>query len=191
MTSWDDYVAASTIFGQQIMDLTDDEWFFSTPCSEWDVRTIVAHVILGEAMLVDLLKGGVIEPLTDIDVSILGPNPIATWRGTAVAAIDAASEKEVETKKYEHPLGNIDGTTIIGLRVTENLVHASDIAQACGRQIELPEELADRCLDFWAPLTDALSASDMIGDPVMPPEDASPGTRLLCLMGREINSLHD
>ena len=80
MTFWDDYVAASTIFGQQIMDLTDDEWFFSTPCPEWDVRTIVAHVILGEAMLVDLLKGGVIEPLTDIDVSILGPNPIATWR---------------------------------------------------------------------------------------------------------------
>ncbi len=63
-----------------------------------DVRTIVAHVILGEAMLVDLLKGGVIEPLTDIDVSILGPNPIATWRGTAVAAIDAASQQEVEPK---------------------------------------------------------------------------------------------
>ena len=189
MTSQDDYVTASIIFGQQLMELADDEWFFSTPCPEWDVRTIVAHVILGEAMFVDLLKGGVIESFTDIDVSILGPNPIATWRGTAVAAIDVASQQEVETKKYEHPLGNIDGTTIIGLRVTENLVHASDIAQACGRQIELPNELADRCLDFWAPLTAALSASDMIGDPEMPPDEASSGTRLLCLRGREINFL--
>ncbi len=162
-----------------------DDWQLPTPCPGWDVRTLVAHVVLGEAMAAGLFSGAEAEPPAEVDTSVLGPHPVATWRGTAVAALEAASGEGAMEATYHHPAGVFPGAVIVGLRVTDNLVHAWDLARACGRGLELPEGLAERCLDFWEPVAGSGGTGEHFGAPLMPPEGAPAGVRLLALLGRE------
>lgn len=178
------YTTACAFFGEQLSAVGEEDWGATTPCDGWDVRSLVAHVVLGEAMVVELFSGGAVAEAPEVDTSVLGPNPMATWRGTAVAALEAASVGSVLDSVHAHPSGDFPGTVILGFRVTENLVHGWDIATACGRQIDLPDSLAERCLDFWRPVAGTGAMAGHFADPVMPPEGASAGARLLALLGR-------
>ena len=181
------YTAACAFFGQQLTEITEFEWTIETPCDEWDVRTLVAHVVTGEALVTSLLTGGEVFE-SQADPSILGLNPMAAWRGTVLAAIESASADGALNALHPHALGDLPGGVIIGFRVTENLVHGWDLAQACGSDVELPESLAERCLDFWLPLAgpDGLlkARAAPFGPSVMPSSGSSPGVRLLSLLGR-------
>ena len=85
---------------------------------------------------------------------------------------------------HPHALGELPGGVIIGFRGTENLVHGWDLARACGTDVDLPEALAERCLDFWLPLAGSDALAGHFGPPVMPPDGAPAGVRLLALLGR-------
>ena len=43
--------SAVTAFRQQLVAVEKDDWTASTPCPEWDVRYLVAHVVGGIASL--------------------------------------------------------------------------------------------------------------------------------------------
>jgi uncharacterized protein (TIGR03086 family) len=115
---------------------------------------------------------------------VLGPNPLASWRGTALAAIRAFAEPGALTRRYPHPVGNVRGRTIIGFRISDSLVHGWDIATALGESVLLDPELCEYCLDFWFPMASTLPASGHFKAPVLPAEGADPSTRLLALLGR-------
>ena len=163
-----DYRKAAAFFGEALTAVRDDDWANPTPCEGWDVRSLVAHLI--------------------VDTTVLGPSPMATWRGTALAALQAAGADGVLDNVYPHPVGELSGSVIVGFRVTENLVHGWDLARACGIDVEVPGDPAERCLDFWLPLVGSMDDSAVLrgsfGEPVLPPEDAPAGVRLLALLGR-------
>jgi len=177
--SYDDYVAASTLFGRQLVALADDWWFRPTGCGDWDVQALVAHVVMGEAAVVDVVAGARPSPGAEVDVSVLGPNPVATWRGTAVAALRATADAAAAPT-----VGEVDVATLVGFRTIENLVHAWDLARAGDGEPDVPDDLATRCLDFCLPRLEALGSGGFFADPVMPPQGASAGVRLLSLLGR-------
>ena len=117
---------------------------------------------------------------------MLGNNPLAAWRGTALAAIRAFATPGALAERYAHPIGHITGRRIIGFRITDSLVHAWDIAQARHLDVRLDPEIAEYCLDFWLPLAAGLPASGHFSPAVMPPDGADPGLRLLSLLGRTL-----
>ena len=177
------YTTACAFFGDRLAGVTELDWTADTPCDGWDVRTLVAHVVTGEALVTRVLRdGGAWE--SQADPSILGLNPMATWRGTVLAAIESASTDGVLDALHPHAVGELPGGVIIGFRVTENLVHGWDLARSCGVDVELPDTLAERCLDFWLPLADLDALAGHFGSKVMPPDGASAGVRLLSLLGR-------
>ena len=79
------YTSACAFFGERLATVTDLDWERPTPCEGWDVRMLVAHVVAGEALVAQVLGGGGSWD-ADVDPSVLGFNPMAAWRGTAVAA---------------------------------------------------------------------------------------------------------
>jgi len=177
------YTSACAFFGERLARVNELDWTADTGCDGWDVRTLVAHVVTGEALVTRVLRdGGAWE--ADADPSILGLNPMATWRGTVLAAIESASAARVLDALHPHAVGELPGGVIIGFRVTENLVHGWDLARACGTDVDLPEALAERCLDFWLPLAGSDALAGHFGPPVMPPDGAPAGVRLLALLGR-------
>ena len=183
-----DYRQAAALFGERLSLVGDDDWASPTPCDDWDVRSLVAHLIVGESLASAQFRGEGGAPVAEVDTSVLGPSPMATWRGTAIGALDAAAADCVLDAVYAHPDGDLTGSVIVGFRITDNLVHAWDLARACGTDIELPEGLAVRCLDFWLPLAELLTGVDARGrsfaEPVLPPDDSPAGVRLLALLGR-------
>ena len=182
----DFFVRSSAFFGEQVRDVDDEEWFAPTPCADWDVRMVVAHVVVGDAQIPLLLKGEKVELVEVFDPSVLGSNPLAAWRGTALAAIRALSPPGVLAERYAHPIGHITGRRIIGFRISDSLVHAWDIARARDIDLLLDPEIAEYCLDFWMPIATGLPDSGHFAAAIMPPDDADPGMRLLSLLGRPL-----
>ena len=61
------------------LDAVDDsQWTLPTPCTEWDVRALVNHVIGEELWTVPLVDGATIEEVGDrFDGDLLGDDPTA------------------------------------------------------------------------------------------------------------------
>lgn len=178
------YVEALAFFGGQVQGVQDHEWDLDTPCPDWNVKQLVAHVVLGEALVRRLIDGADADDQVEVDASVLGIHPMSTWRGTALAAIDAARTPGIVTKEWDHPSGRNSGGQILGSRISENLVHGWDVSVAVGRPVQLPDELAEFVLDFWMPAFGDLSGSGDYGSPIEPPPGAAAGVRLLALLGR-------
>jgi uncharacterized protein (TIGR03086 family) len=181
----DYFVRASAFFGEQVRAVGEDDWTRATPCEGWDIRTVVAHVVVGDAQVPVVLSGGAVEQVETFDASILGPNPLATWRGTALAAIRAFAAPDALEKRYSHPVGNVRGRTVIGFRISDSLVHGWDLATALGHEVILDPDIAEYCLDFWFPMASTLPSSGFFAPALMPPEGAPAGVRLLALLGRQ------
>jgi uncharacterized protein (TIGR03086 family) len=185
----DFFVRASAFFGEQVREVGDEEWDLPTPCEGWDVRTVVAHVVVGDAQIPALFAGGAVERVEAFSPSVLGANPLATWRGTALAAIRAFAKPGALEHRYDHPVGNVRGRTLVGFRVSDSLVHGWDVATALGDGtpgggVVLDPELCEYCLDFWFPMASTLPESGYFASALLPPDGADAATRLLALLGR-------
>ena len=178
------YVEALATFGNAVRDVADHEWDLPTPCYEWNVKEIVAHVVLGEAHLPAVLSGETANTQTTFAVELLGLNPLSTWRGTALRAIEAARRPGLVAETFELDMGPVTGRQLLGYRITDNVIHAWDVAIGVGRAVPIDDHYADWLLEFWQPVATQMSDSDFFGEPLEPPEGASPGVRLLALLGR-------
>lgn len=175
------YRRAAATFGEQVVAIGDENWDLPTPCDEWIIKAVVAHVVIAEAQVPDLINGYASQQF-DLDTSMLGPDAVSVWRGTAIAALDAVAGADLDAM-VEHPSGTLELRQAVGFRITENLVHAWDIATARGTGLELDEDLALWCLDFWLPFADTLSRSGVFA-PMVQPSGDTPSARLLGLLGR-------
>ncbi len=176
------YTRAAAFFGEQVIAIGDEEWDLLTPSSDWIVKAVVAHVVVAESQMPDVVAGRAFERF-DVDVSILGHDPVSVWRGTAVAALNAVREADLD-QMVEHPVGTMPLRHIVGFRITENLVHGWDLARARGLDPDLDPEIAQWALDFWLPMAEQLAGSGMFAAMVDPADDR-PGSRLVALLGRQ------
>lgn len=177
--------SASALFGEQLTLVGDEDWHGETSVQDWDVRSLVAHLVIGDAAVTEAVTEGSATRVTSFDPAILGTEPLVVWRGTALAMIRAFSEPGALDRVYEFDRIELDGRALLGFRVSDALVHGWEVARSIGNELDLPDKLAVYALDFWMGLTTGLSDAQFHGaGPIQPPEDASAGIRLLCLMGR-------
>ena len=181
------YQRAAALLGETIVELSDEEWERTTHPDDWTVITTVAWVVVGDAQLASAASGEALQSVGEFDAAVLGGNPVAAWRGTAVGAIGALRDVDPSATIVPHEGGPVLLADLLSQRVSENLLRAWDIGQAVGRPVELPEDLVDACLEFWADHADAVLAGGILPDqPVEPPADASLEVRFLALMGRAV-----
>lgn len=180
------YQRAAALFGETISALSDAEWEL-TVSDEWTVISTVAWVVVGDSQITQAIDNGEIVAVTEFDAAVLGSNPVAAWRGTAVAAIASLKVVGSSERVVRHPGGRFAVADLLGQRVTENLVRAWDVGLAAGRTVDVPVDLADACLDFWADHSDAVLAGGVLSEqPIEPPDEADTVTRLLALTGRSV-----
>src|SRR3954447_15472394 len=91
---------ATAHFGQLVHEVKDDQWGDATPCSDWDVRALVNHLVYEARWAPPLLEGATIAEIGDrFDGDLLGADPKATF-DEARAAVGASIEAP----------GTLDGT---------------------------------------------------------------------------------
>jgi uncharacterized protein (TIGR03083 family) len=136
-----------------------DAWDNPTPCSEWDARALVEHLIgFHEVLILRPLGVRAHRPRT---------GPAARWAATQTALFDALTEP----------------VDVLGALTTDVLVHTWDLAQSIGVPAELDTEL---CASALAALPDDLPRDGGMFAPAVPSDDdADAPTRLIAFYGRD------
>jgi len=172
-------------FGERVHAIRDDQWTAATPCSEWDVRALVGHLVTEVAWAAPLVGGKSVADVGDeLSGDLLGDDPKAAWdRHSAEAASavgeDGAMERTVRLTRRELPASEYTFEIF-----TDLLIHGWDLARAIGGQEGLDPESVEIVYRKVKPDEAALKASGMFGSQVTPPPDADAQTQLLAIFGR-------
>jgi len=177
--------AATDEFGRRLARVDEASWSLSTPCADWDVHYLVAHVVGGNRFANAVLGG---MPASDaiaqvMSSSQLEPDAMTAW--TTTSATQTAAFRAVTSldSRVDHPLGKITGREFLEFRVFDITVHAWDLARSIGADDRLAPDLVDTVLDI---VQDGPSG---MGFGIVALDNASQiapaQARLLALTGRE------
>lgn len=162
-------------FSELLRGMGDDGWELATPCSEWNVRDLVGHVIAGHAHLVSALTGDEVTP---------GPgDTFDAWAARAQEAAEGPGvlERTVRNKVF----GELSGDAAVRVRWSDTYVHVWDLSQALGAEFTPDQALAEVMLEWLEPLGPGLSATGQFKAVPDPGPGADAFARVLALTGRE------
>src|SRR5205085_1288717 len=115
-----------------------------TPCSEWTVRTLLAHVIGGDHAYVALLHGSNAEKFRALLAGFeVGDDPHTRFQRSAAEVIAAFGEPGALERTVQHPMGGVSAVQLLGMRVTEWTIHGWDLARALNADDSLDAELIE------------------------------------------------
>lgn len=173
--------------GRLVAAVGPDQWNLPTPCDDWDVRVLVNHIVTGNFWAAELGGGKTIEEVGDrLDGDVLGDDPSAVWKESAVVASEVFSRPGALELPAAVSYGPVPNEVYLGHRVLDVLVHGWDLASATGQDTVLDPELVEACWIVVEPMRDELGASGAFGDGhVKAPEGADRQTELLAVLGRE------
>ncbi|MEX1288624.1 MAG: maleylpyruvate isomerase N-terminal domain-containing protein, partial [Acidimicrobiia bacterium] len=85
------YRRAVAEFDRRVAAVPDHRWASPTPCSEWDVRALVNHLVYEDLWAKELLEGRTLDEVGDrFDGDNLGDDPKAAWAAARDSARAAA-----------------------------------------------------------------------------------------------------
>ncbi|MFF7249170.1 TIGR03086 family metal-binding protein [Embleya sp. NPDC008237] len=159
-----------------------DQWDLPTPCTGWNLRDLLGHMVAENRGFIAAAAGA-----TDPDVwrdDALGEDPWVDFAGSAVGVTAALSGPDVcERQLLIREFGTFPGSVAIAMHFVDNLVHAWDVARTIGLPGHIEPELALTALAF-AERWELGRPGIAFGGAVEPPVDATPGERLVALLGR-------
>ncbi|MGH3563317.1 MAG: TIGR03086 family metal-binding protein [Mycobacterium sp.] len=171
---------AQDVFAGVLANVSSDQLGGPTPCSEWTVGDLVEHVLGGNER-VDEWAGAHEQPPARPD------SLVEAHRAGASAAQEVFARPGAMTAMFELPFGQVPGSMLIGMRSTDVLTHAWDLAAATGQPTDLDPELATHLLavareslrpDFRGP-------GRPFGQPPCP-SDRPPADQLAAFLGRAV-----
>ena len=145
----------------------DRRWTEPSPCSEWDARGVVEHVIGFHDEL--LLRRTGTEPVRPTD------DPIVRWAVT-VPAIESA----IEVASTE-----VDLDGLLPALTAEVLAHTWDLAKAIGVDPQLDTELCEVAYVFMRANEEQLQSSGLFGSSQPAPDNADAAARFIAFVGRD------
>jgi uncharacterized protein (TIGR03086 family) len=158
-----------------------------TPCSEWDVRDLVNHLLgtleLGRALLSDTPPEVPMGPGELPGVDLAGDDPAKAYR-VGMESLLAAAAGDAFTRVHQTPLGDMPGTVLGGFTTLDIFVHGWDLARATGQPSARDESLAEEILGFAQQAVTEETRAPRIGPEVPVPGGASATERLMAYMGR-------
>ena len=172
-------------FDARVRAVGDDQWELPTPCSDWNVRQLVNHLVYEDRWTVPLMEGTTLAEVGDrYEGDLLGDDPKGAWAEScaeAVAAVqaDGALERMVDLSSGPTPAGEY-----VSQLLADHLIHAWDLARAVGADERLDPELVEACAAWFAEMEPHYRAAGAIGERPETPPGADAQTTLLAAFGR-------
>jgi uncharacterized protein (TIGR03086 family) len=131
---------------QLVAAVTSDQLDAATPCSEWDVRGLVAHLIAGNVKYAEIARGADFVPgAPAIDV---GDDPAATYRSTLDDVLAGWRQPGALTREMGLPRGQRGPAEVAAwLHLAETLGHGWDLATAIGTEPGFDDEVVAASLE--------------------------------------------
>jgi uncharacterized protein (TIGR03086 family) len=163
---------------ENVEALSPEDLSRPTPCSEWDVRALLAHVVAATDGLTAMLH----DETPDWGKDALGDDPGAAVRRSYEDSLAAWAEPGAVGK----PSTQMPGMRVVDFALGDAVAHAWDLATALGRPLDLPDEVVQAVLDRWQGEPASIGRQyGAFGPAVEVPTDAPALHRLLGEMGRD------
>ena len=160
-----------------------------TPCSEWDVRALLNHVIgtvwLSEALFSDRAPRYPMAPGGLPPADLARDNPAAAYDDASAAALMAAATGDALTRAHPTPLGDMPGAALAGFITMDIFVHGWDLAKATGQATNLDDALTAHVLAFAEQAVTPDTRAPRIGPALPIPAGSPPAHRLVAFLGRQ------
>ncbi|MER7243269.1 TIGR03086 family metal-binding protein [Kribbella sp. NPDC000426] len=153
-----------------------------TPCSEWDVRLLIGHLIgtayRGRGTATGLPASDVPHVVTDVPDDKLAATyaQLAAEIGPAFASFEGGTSVRA-------PWGQVTALEAVRGFTIETTTHGWDLAVATDRPGDAPPGVAERCLASAADAVPARLRGLMYADPLTDDPQRSPTERLARLLG--------
>ena len=166
------------------LDAVDDsQWTLPTPCTEWDVRALVNHVVGEELWTVPLVDGATLEEVGDrFDGDLLGDDPRAVSRAAATEAAAAVDRRLPEGGTVQLSFGVVPIEEYVQQLSADHLVHSWDLAVATGQNLSLDLELVRGVSEWFAEREKMYRDAGAVGP--AGPAGGDPQSALLAAFGR-------
>jgi uncharacterized protein (TIGR03086 family) len=167
-------------------NVTPGQFGDPTPCTEWDVRTLLNHLILWTSYSAECRARGesVAEDLMTKDFAA-EPDFASGYR----AQLDRALAAWADPAAWERDLNVMGSPTpaadVAGLLIAEAVLHAWDLAVATGQSYTVGDETAEAALASVAANAELFRQYKGFAEPVPVPAGAPVLDRLLALSGRD------
>ena len=172
-------------FTQCLALVRPGQWAAPTPCTEWDVRALVNHVVGANRRYTMLLHGATTDEAEATRAADhLGDDPVASFAATAAELTAAFGEPGAMARTAYHRAGGRTGAQLLAMRVLDIAVHTWDLARAIGASDSLDPDVVAFALTLQDTFGAARQSGAFAPPPGKPPADASAQARLLYLAGR-------
>ncbi|MDI3406953.1 TIGR03086 family metal-binding protein [Streptomyces cavernicola] len=167
--------------GGLVSAVQPDQFDRPTPCADWDVRTLLGHLVWENLLWAGLADG---TPRSDFTADHLGEDHVAAFRTASQAARSAFSRPDMLEQRY----GPAPGRRLVEQLVIEMLVHGWDLAQAVGRPFDTVQQVAETALPVVREIYGELprTAAGSFAPPQPVPDGAGPLDRLAAYLGRTV-----
>ncbi|WP_297617984.1 TIGR03086 family metal-binding protein [Nocardia sp.] len=190
----DRFVFASREFERRLRTVRGGQWVGPTPCTEWNVRQLVNHMVRGNLNYVLLVNGGGREEFLRMrEVDAMGDDPVSAYVASVRESREAFAAPGVLDQVVDYPMGQASGRQALAVRTADTVIHTWDLARAIGAEDLLDTDLIawidGHLEEIYAGLSEMPASVDTSHRYFAVPESANAGAetrqdRLLRLMGR-------
>ena len=110
----------------------------TTPCDEWDVRTLMNHMLETQQYFVGAARGEDASPPGPKPPKLLGDDPAADFARARSETMKTFGEKGVIEKTGPS----------LGIAFSDQLLHGWDLATATGQDATMPDGLAEAAYEM-------------------------------------------
>ena len=153
-----------------------------TPCTEFNVKELLRHMIGGLSMLQTAASGGKGEMPSE---DLVGSDPATQYAEGRDKLLQALKDPDVLSRTWSMPFGDMPGQMMAGIAFMEHVTHAWDVRKATGQPTELPEALVKECMELVTPMDAMLRMPGVCGPALQVPDSASATEKLVAFMGRK------
>jgi uncharacterized protein (TIGR03086 family) len=178
--------AAANAAGRTVAHVDASQFDGPTPCTEWDVRTLLNHLILWTSYSLEVRANGgsVGQELIDRDFAA-DPGFAADYRAQLDRALTAWSDPATWNRSLDVMGSPMPSADVAALNIAEMVLHGWDLAAATGQAYTVSEPAAAAAMRAVEANAELFRQYKGFAEPVEVPPTASPLDRLLALSGRD------
>jgi len=160
------------------------QWGNPTPCTEWDVRALVNHVVGEDRWTVPLMAGSTIADVgAQFDGDLLGDDGVDAAHTAAVEAVRSVAAQLPSVGEVQLSYGAESPQEYVRQLSADHLIHGWDLAVATGGDPGLDPELVAEVASWFAEREEGYRGAGIIAERAA--SDGDPQSDLLAAFGRD------
>jgi uncharacterized protein (TIGR03086 family) len=160
--------------GDALARVHPDQLSRPTPCNDWDVSRLIAHIVVAPTRFLAAMHGE--EPDWKTEPPAIGSEWAQVFRNAADDLIHAW-----------HQQGDKADPRVVDWQTAELAVHTWDLARATGQSAQLDPEVAERALAFMSAGLTPENRGNAFESEVDVEDDAPVYHRLAAFAGRQLD----